>query len=74
MANLDYTIALWRFCSSDRFMAAKKWGIQIFVTIALAQLVAYSGLIDSPTNQIFLICFHLITLVLYFFIKNLVNS
>lgn len=48
----------------------KKWGVQLFIGIAIVQLIAYSGVLDSPSNQIFLITFHCLTLVTYFLLRS----
>jgi len=60
IADLFAAIGLWFY---------KKWGIQLFLAIAILQLVAYSGVLDSPANQIFLISFHCLTLFTYFFLR-----
>ncbi len=61
IGDLVASIGLWR---------QQKWAVFLFIGIAIFQLIAYSGLLDSPMNQVFVICFHILTVSVYFFLKQ----
>ena len=58
------------FLASIGLWMRKKWGIALFVLIATSQLVAYIGFKTYFGDQTFLVTFHVITLLFYFFLKN----
>lgn len=61
IADLAVAVGLWK---------EKRWAEHLFILVALSQLVAYGGLLDSPQNQLFLIAFHLLTVGLYFILQK----
>lgn len=54
--DIAVAIGLWQL---------KKWGIILFFVVALSQLIAYIGFMNVFGHQIFLIGFHLVTLIGY---------
>ena len=74
--HMDLTWKVWivtlliaDFAASLGLWFQMKWGVWLFLSIAFAQLIAYSGVLDTPRNELFLIGFHGITVMVYFLLR-----
>ena len=79
-AEMNLTWKTWiAFLTIGDFVAAiglwllKPWGAVAFQVIAVSQLIAYLGFQDSFGDQSFLVGFHVVTLVLYHFLRIRLN-
>ncbi len=56
VADSAASVGLWR---------QKRWGVALFLVVAVSQIIAYTGFTGVFGNQLFLVLFHLTTLGFY---------